>query len=191
MSSRTPIASTFRRTCVAAALALTALPSVVAAAETRAPAPSAVVLPAPMPAGHTTIAPFPIPGDSAADKVARARLLNVPKPGLTTVAPLPPPAPSGPGAVDEPGPQRRLRVLDRPVPEYPKDARDAGVQGTVWVRAHVLASGMVREAKAVRGPEPLRQAAEESVRRWRFEPSSRNGQAAPMWVIVPVRFTLH
>ncbi|MEQ1832766.1 MAG: TonB family protein [Candidatus Eisenbacteria bacterium] len=53
--------------------------------------------------GSTTIAPYPIPGDHSRDPVQGPRTLNVPKPGMLTVAPLPAPE----GAM--PGPSGKLR----------------------------------------------------------------------------------
>lgn len=53
--------------------------------------------------GSTTIAPYPIPGDHSRDPVQGPRTLNVPKPGMLTVAPLPAPQ----GAL--PGPSGKLR----------------------------------------------------------------------------------
>lgn len=51
------------------------------------PFPSAMALP-----GRTTIAPFPVPGDTSKGAAARMKMLNVPKSGMTTIAPMPPPA---------------------------------------------------------------------------------------------------
>ncbi len=40
-------------------------------------------------ADRTTIAPFPIPGDTSSAASDRAKVMNVPRPGLTLTGPLP------------------------------------------------------------------------------------------------------
>lgn len=55
--------------------------------------------------GSTTIAPYPDPGDHSRDPVQGPRTLNVPKPGMLTVAPLPVPD----GALPEQGSKLQFR----------------------------------------------------------------------------------
>lgn len=42
--------------------------------------------------GRVTIAPFPVPGDTSPGAAARMKWLNTPQLGVTTIAPMPPPA---------------------------------------------------------------------------------------------------
>jgi TonB family protein len=63
-------------------------------------------------------------------------------------------------------------ILQRHEPEYPWQALRDGVEGSVVLRVAIARDGSVRSAIPVRGPEPLRQAAIDSVRRWQFEPKA-------------------
>src|SRR5258706_9088117 len=95
--------------------------------------------PAVPPAGHTTIAPFPVPGDTGRDAAERRKLLNVPKPGVPTLVPLSPaPAPGttsvAPPAADIGGlpkygdyvyVEELPEAITRVAPAYPEAARKA------------------------------------------------------------------
>jgi protein TonB len=84
-------------------------------------------------------------------------------------------------------PERSLTVP----PTYPEAARDAGIQGTVKVRAHVRADGTVDAIAVVHSIPGLDEAAMQCVKQWRFKPASFQGKPVAVWVGVPVRFTLH
>jgi TonB family protein len=151
-------------------------------------------------AGRVTIAPFPAAGDTSRAAAERMKRMNVPKAGMTTIAPLPPPAapPGWPQDQPEspPPPGDDVfdvfpEVIDSPAPIYPQAAREKGIQGVVLVEAHVLAGGTVGETKVVRSIPGLDEAAMTAVRGWRFRPARHDGKPAPAWVAVPVRFTLH
>jgi protein TonB len=167
----------------------------------RSPAPEAAN-------GHTTIAPFPVPFDTSRSAAERMKRLNVPRVGETTIAPVPPPAgveggvyfgPAPPGAAiveplpgvtprPNPGEPKRLRSE---APVYPDAARKAGVQGTVWLRIHVLENGSVGEAVVIRSIPLLDDAALKAVKQWKYFPPMSQGRPTETWVTVPVKFTLH
>ena len=104
-------------------------------------------------------------------------------------------------AADEslPGPNDVAFVDEYPVPitmvkpEYPELAREAGVEGTVTVRALVGKDGRVREAfaEASRSVALLDGAAIDAVKHWVFKPALTHNQPVPVWVSIPMRFTLH
>ena len=161
-------------------------------------------------AGHTTIAPFPVPGDTSRASAERMKLLNVPKHGQTTIAPIPPPAGvkggvyfgPAPGPVGFVPPQQLDHVPPRvfngypeplylPPPGYPERARDAGIQGTVWVRIHVLENGSVGETEVARSIPALDSTALECAKRMRFAPPLFHGKPTTTWFTVPVKFTIH
>jgi len=77
-------------------------------------------------------------------------------------------------------------------PRYPEAARQAGVEGTVLVKAYILADGSVREALVARsaGNSALDGAALRTIRESRFVPAQRGGRAVPVWVEVPIDFRL-
>jgi protein TonB len=76
-------------------------------------------------------------------------------------------------------------------PSYPDLAREAGVDGTVMVQAHVCACGEVAETRIQRSIPMLDSAATTAVRQWIFKPALSNGEPVAVWVGVPVRFSLH
>ena len=78
-----------------------------------------------------------------------------------------------------------------PAPAYPAAAKQAHVQGNVWVRAEVDTSGAVTDAQVVKSIPELDAAALAAVRTWRFERYLWNGRPARVSVDVPVRFVLH
>lgn len=61
-------------------------------------------------------------------------------------------------------------VQTRVTPVYPEIAKRMRITGLVKVEAVVDASGQVKEAKGISGSEVLQRAAEDAVRRWKFEP---------------------
>ncbi|MDR0225477.1 MAG: energy transducer TonB [Burkholderiaceae bacterium] len=77
-------------------------------------------------------------------------------------------------------------------PVYPAEARQAGLQGRVLVRALVDSQGRVMqtELRQSSGHAVLDQAAMDTVRGWRFTPGTRHGVAESMWAMVPIRFSL-
>lgn len=77
-------------------------------------------------------------------------------------------------------------------PSYPTVPRRLGIEGTTMLRVHVLDDGRIAEITVEQsaGHPDLDQAAVQSVRRWRFEPARRGEEKIPMWVRIPVEFTL-
>ncbi|PYM81261.1 MAG: hypothetical protein DME09_17160 [Candidatus Rokuibacteriota bacterium] len=112
-----------------------------------------------------------------------ARPTLPPADGLQTALP---PAAGNAGAFVAP----RLTASKRP--RYPEAARQAGVEGTVLVKAYILADGSVREALVARsaGNSALDGAALRTIRESRFVPALRGGRAVPVWVEVPIDFRL-
>jgi protein TonB len=117
-------------------------------------------------------------------------------------APPPVPAPTPPAAVAEPpkaapepvveAPRFNAAYLNNPPPAYPLAARRRGMEGRVLVRAEVQADGSCNrvELKKTSGHDLLDQAALEAVKKWRFVPARKGGQAVAAWVEVPITFNL-
>lgn len=63
-------------------------------------------------------------------------------------------------------------VISKVPPVYPELARRMHVSGTVVVHLTILPDGSVSDAKVESGHALLGPAAQEAVKRWRFEPSS-------------------
>ena len=84
--------------------------------------------------------------------------------------------------------QELPEVTKRIPPEYPLDARRAGVDGTVMVQALVGKDGRVKNTRVVKSIPMLDEAAVAAVRKWVFKPAATNNKAVAYWVAVPVRF---
>ncbi len=84
------------------------------------------------------------------------------------------------------------RLRGEAQPPYPEAARRTGIEGTVLVKAHVLASGSVDAAEVRRsaGHPDLDHAALDTIRRAHFVPAERGGQPVAVWVEIPVQFKL-
>jgi protein TonB len=75
-------------------------------------------------------------------------------------------------------------------PTYPTVARTARVSGIVKVEVVLDEEGSVAEVKNAAGPEMLKRAATEAVRRWKFKPFMRDGQPVRASGFVNFNFTL-
>ena len=82
--------------------------------------------------------------------------------------------------------------LNNPPPAYPRMSRRMGEQGTVLVRVFINTEGRAEQAeiRTSSGYSRLDEAALETVKRWRYVPGKRTGQAEAMWFNVPIRFVL-
>ena len=153
-------------------------------------------------------APAPAPVDVAPGPVAVASL-----PAISEPAPAPPssaPVAGGPTVMlgaSGPEPAATAKATDRAAsitrtarpqggyqvrPAYPSAPRRLGIQGTTLLRVHVLADGRIGDVQVERsaGHPDLDQAAQEAVRRWRFEPARRGEDPVAMWVLLPFEFRL-
>ncbi len=82
--------------------------------------------------------------------------------------------------------------LNNPGPSYPYLSRKAHEEGVVLLRVLVSAEGSAKnlELEKSSGYSRLDKAALATVRKWRFLPARRAGEAVEAWVIVPVTFSL-
>ena len=105
---------------------------------------------------------------------------------------------SSPSAQDQPKPLR-VRVssgvaegllVKKVNPDYPKDARKQGIQGTVALSVRISTKGNVIDATLISGHPALAQAAIDAVKQWKYRPFLLNGQPAEVETRVLVNFTL-
>lgn len=84
------------------------------------------------------------------------------------------------------------RVADNPPPKYPPRARRLGHEGTVVVGVSLDAEGQVLGVELVRAcaHRSLNREALETVRGWRFEPSTRDGVPEAGRIEIEVEFDL-
>jgi TonB family protein len=82
-------------------------------------------------------------------------------------------------------------VTKRVAPVYPPEGRLNNISGEVFVLVLVSREGTVRDALVVSGPVMLRDAALDCVWNWQFKPATNGHQPVAVWVMVPVKFSLH
>lgn len=83
-----------------------------------------------------------------------------------------------------------LVVLSRVAPNYPNRARDRGIEGWVKLEIVVTPQGKVGEARVVdANPKHIfDQAALIAIRRWRFKPTYKDGQAIEQRAVQTISF---
>jgi protein TonB len=98
------------------------------------------------------------------------------------------PSPDAPVYVEE-----LPMVVKRVVPEYPRIAKDFGVEGLVMVKVLVGKDGHVLDTRLVEKFQVpmLNTAALEAARQWVFTPGLASGRPVACWTAIPFRFTLH
>lgn len=127
---------------------------------------------------------------------------SVPSEGISSIAPTIPVAHATPAtsnahlvttvALPTVPPSSDADYLNNPAPSYPRMSRRMGEQGTVVVKVFINAEGRAEKAviRTSSGYSRLDESALETVKRWRFVPGKRAGQAEAMWFNVPIRFLL-
>jgi len=128
------------------------------------------------------------PKDDSGSADARRFLgsLTVADPRLGTL----PIAVAGGSGVSSP-PDTRPLPLNRPRPNYTRQARDNKVQGVIRVKALVGADGMVKDVRLVSHlPDGLDGEAIAAVQHMRFKPATKGGQPVATWVSLDVDFNL-
>jgi TonB family protein len=103
-----------------------------------------------------------------------------------------------PAATPAPKPKRAAgsltvlnsKAVSKPAPDYPAEAKAAGVQGTVSVLIEVDEAGNVTEAEALGGPALLRDAAVAAARRAKFSQTRLSGRPVKVTGVVTYTFAL-
>ncbi|MDQ7087304.1 MAG: energy transducer TonB [Acidobacteriota bacterium] len=84
-----------------------------------------------------------------------------------------------------------LRLLEAPKPELTPEAREAEVQGRVFLSVLVDPNGNVKDARIMIEPGyGLGRAAAEAVKHWRYSPPRNKGRRARVWKTEVVEFQL-
>ncbi|BAU46777.1 cell envelope biogenesis protein TonB [Sulfurifustis variabilis] len=156
--------------------------------------PTARPAPPPEPRSVRTAeaAPEPAPATEPAAQEETTPTSAEPVPEPAHVPSETPSTSSAPPAAPIAEARYEVRGLDNPKPPYPLAARRQGIEGRVLLTAHVRADGSCRDVrlKQSSGHSLLDRAALDTVKRWRFLPASRAGNAIDSWVDVPIRFRL-
>jgi TonB family protein len=101
-----------------------------------------------------------------------------------------PPALGSTGVVEVPQKVAEGNLLHRVEPEYPAEARQRQMQGSVVLDVRIGRDGAVQDAKLVSGESPLSSAAITAVKQWRFKPRTQQGQPVEMQTRVTLNFRL-
>lgn len=142
---------------------------------TRTPQPQRQVIPQPV------IAPPPVIFENA-------NTMSIPVPETTGNPDPGPPQPVGPQISES------LQYASAPAPTYPHRAMMDNREGTVMLKVLVDVDGtpVSVEIQHSSGYRELDEAARRQVlRKWKFRPAMRDGQAIQVYGIVPVRFSLN
>lgn len=86
-----------------------------------------------------------------------------------------------------------LGYVDATPPPYPREAARIGAQGTVLLKVLVDTDGTPLEVAVQKssGNRSLdREAREHVLKRWRFQPAMRDGQAVQAYGLVPIEFSM-
>jgi len=82
------------------------------------------------------------------------------------------------------------RLIHAVAPIYPPAAIGAHISGTVVIKASAGKDGRILEARAASGPLALRKAAQNAVKRWRYEPTLLHGKPIERDIQINLRFVL-
>ena len=115
-----------------------------------------------------------------------------PAPPTSAAAPSADTAAAGPGPVAITPPIFNAGYLENPSPAYPPVSRRMREEGKVMLRVLVNARGAADDVqiRTSSGIARLDEAAQETVRRWKFVPAKRGGEAVAAWVLIPISFRL-
>jgi protein TonB len=99
------------------------------------------------------------------------------------------PSPRLEGPLKIGGNVKEPHLLTRVMPEYSLVAKEAGVQGDVIINTTIDQRGNVVNMQVVSGPQLLRGAALDALRRWKYQPSTLNGQPIAVQMLVTLKFS--
>jgi TonB family protein len=94
------------------------------------------------------------------------------------------------GPLELPTSVAQNRLLYRVEPDYPEEARERRIEGSVVLQIHINPHGSVQEVKLVSGDALLGQAAVEAVKQWRFKPQIVHGRFVEMETTITLNFRL-
>ena len=87
--------------------------------------------------------------------------------------------------------EKQPQPIKNPGPVYPEQARNDGIEGTVWVKIWVDEHGNARKAVILRtDAEVLNQATIDASMNWKFKPAMMDGKPVAVWVTIPFKFKM-
>jgi TonB family protein len=82
------------------------------------------------------------------------------------------------------------RLIHRVDPEYPPEAREQNLQGTVVLAVEIRGDGSIGEIGVASGDPILADAAMKAVKQWRYQPYAVNGQPVERQTRISIKFVL-
>jgi len=85
-------------------------------------------------------------------------------------------------------------AIKAPKPKYPEIARDAGIEGTVYVQFYINKKGIVTEAFVSKTTVPntgCDEAAIEAIKQSKWKPAQQRDKKVGVWQMMPIKFVLH
>jgi periplasmic protein TonB len=82
-------------------------------------------------------------------------------------------------------------LIKKVEPEYPQEARDKRIEGTVVLQVQISEAGDVKEARLISGDPLLAPAAIEAVKQWKYKPYLLNEEPVQVETRVTVDFRLN
>ncbi len=154
-----------------------------------------VELPKPKPVAKVVAPKRPVepPPIMVAPSQAPSPIVTAPPgPPAPAAAPTADAAAGAPGPVSTTPPNFSAGYLENPSPAYPAVSRRMREEGKVMLRVLVNARGTADEVqvRTSSGIARLDEAAQETVRRWKFVPAKRGSEAVAAWVLIPISFRL-
>jgi protein TonB len=87
------------------------------------------------------------------------------------------------------GVAERLKIHDEQ-PQYPREAREKGIQGDVILQARIDTKGNLANLKAVQGDPILVKAAVDAVKKWKYRPFILKGEPVEVETTIKIQFHL-
>lgn len=145
------------------------------------------LIPMPDPTPHE---PEPEPVEELEVSITEDDILNM-IPGVIPSDLPPSPGPPGPAPLSVGGDVKAPKKIFAPSPLYTEEARQGRIQGVVLLHAVIDAEGNVQSIDLLKGlPLGLSESAVETVKTWKYEPATKNGQPVAVYFTLTVSFSL-
>ena len=146
----------------------------------------------PKPKSKKVPIPDPTPDEPEPIRLEEPEEIDIPEvDDLIIGIPEAPPEPEPTGPIYVTGDVVKPEKVNAPPPQYTEIARKARIQGVVIVQAIIDENGDVTNVQVLKGlPMGLSEAAEASVKQWKFKPATLNGKPVAVYFNLTVNFQL-
>ena len=101
-----------------------------------------------------------------------------------------PESPGGPSRIQIDGDVMKKSLTKKTTPVYPPIAQQAGIAGTVRLRAIIATDGKIASLEVISGPPLLRRATVDAVIHWRYKPTLLDGRPVEVETSIDVVYQL-